>query len=93
MLDVREPFERELCAISVPETSEDLYIAMNTIPGRIDEVREACALGRMVVYCHHGVRSRMVVDWLSGNGLSGVANLEGGIAAWSETVDPTVRRY
>ena len=93
VLDIREQFERATCMITVPATSVDLYIPMNSLPGRIDEVSGTCALGQIVVYCHHGVRSRMVVDWLLGNGLSGVANLEGGIAAWSETVDPSVRRY
>jgi sulfur-carrier protein adenylyltransferase/sulfurtransferase len=51
------------------------------------------ARGPTVVYCHHGVRSRSVVDWLTRQNVARVFNLEGGIDDWSEVVDPTVPRY
>ena len=78
LLDVRRPEERAFCAIPVPPTAIDIHIPMDEIPARLDEVRAALRRGPMVVYCHHGVRSRMVAEWLRGQGVSGAINLEGG---------------
>ena len=65
------------------------------IPSRLEELRAVIArcADRLVVYCHHGVRSRSVADWLARQGVERVFNLEGGIDAWSEVVDPGVPRY
>jgi rhodanese-related sulfurtransferase len=54
-------------------------------------VREADA--PVLVYCHHGVRSMHAAAWLAAQGLPGVANLSGGIDAYSREADPTVPRY
>jgi rhodanese-related sulfurtransferase len=47
----------------------------------------------MVVFCHTGVRSGMVTQWLRQQGFDRAWNLQGGIDAWARTVDPTLRRY
>jgi len=47
----------------------------------------------IVVYCHHGVRSRPVCEQLLQRGFTNVHNLVGGIDAWSATVDSSVPRY
>lgn len=47
----------------------------------------------IVVYCHHGVRSRTAAEQLLGKGFTNVHNLVGGIDAWSATVDDSVPRY
>lgn len=44
-------------------------------------------------HCHHGVRSQEAGLQLIEEGFRNVYNLKGGIAAWSELVDPTVPRY
>jgi len=93
LLDVREPAERAFAAIPAPSSSGDLFIPMGEAPSRIDEIREALARGPVIVYCHHGVRSMMVAQWLAAQGLDGAINLAGGIDAWSVEVDPTVPRY
>jgi rhodanese-related sulfurtransferase len=93
VLDVRRPEERAFCAIAVPPSALDVYVEMDEIPERLEEVRAASRHGPLVVYCHHGVRSRMVAVWLEGNGITGVSNLDGGIEAWSRDVDPKVPRY
>jgi rhodanese-related sulfurtransferase len=46
-----------------------------------------------VVFCHHGVRSLSVVDWLRRQGLENCRSMSGGIDLWSLQVDATVRRY
>jgi rhodanese-related sulfurtransferase len=93
VVDVREPVERSFCAIKLPPTVTDLHIPMGDVTSRLEEFRTAATLGPILVYCHHGVRSRMVVEWLSRQGVPGVLNLEGGIDDWSEAVDPGVPRY
>jgi rhodanese-related sulfurtransferase len=85
LLDVREPYERRMAAI-VPS----LYIPMNEVPDRLAEVPRD---REVVVYCHSGARSMMVAGYLEENGFPTVANLAGGIDAWSVRVDPTVPRY
>jgi rhodanese-related sulfurtransferase len=93
LLDVREPHERSFCSITVPPTAGDLFIPVREIPSRLDVVQDALRRGPLVVYCHHGVRSRDVAEWLVERGLSGIINLRGGIDAWSREADTTVPRY
>ena len=47
----------------------------------------------MVFQCHHGMRSLKAAEHFLTQGFKNVYNLEGGIDAWSQTVDPSVRRY
>lgn len=93
LLDVREPAERSFAKIAVPEGGGDLFIPMREVASRVDEIRQALALGPLVVYCHHGVRSMAVARWLAAQGLGPIVNLKGGIDAWSIEVDPGVPRY
>jgi len=93
LLDVREPSERAFCAIAVSPPAGDLHIPMREIPARLDDIQAALVRGPLVVYCHHGIRSRNVAEWLADRGWTGILNLQGGIDAWSVEVDPTVRRY
>ena len=85
LLDVREPHERELAVIE-----PSVHIPMNEVAARIDELPKGKEL---VVYCHSGARSMMVASFLEHRGFAPVANLAGGIDAWSRTVDPNVPRY
>ena len=47
----------------------------------------------LVVICHHGARSQMVVDFLRSAGFNNAVNLDGGIDAWACDVDPSMPRY
>ncbi len=47
----------------------------------------------IVFHCHHGTRSRAAAEHFLKQGYTNVYNLEGGIDAWSLTVDPSVPRY
>ena len=89
LVDVREHWERERAVIP-----DSLHVPLMELPSHLD------ALPRdrdVVVYCHHGTRSRQAVMWLAAQGLGGepqrLANLSGGIDAWSRTVDPTIEQY
>ncbi|HZP06634.1 MAG TPA: rhodanese-like domain-containing protein [Terracidiphilus sp.] len=48
---------------------------------------------RLLVICHHGVRSMNVTVWLRDQGFEQAQSLRGGIEAWSLEVDPSVGRY
>jgi rhodanese-related sulfurtransferase len=93
LLDVREPSERAFCSIPVPSPAGDLHIPMREIPAHLDDIQGALARGPLVVYCHHGIRSRNVAEWLADRGLNGILNLRGGIDAYALEIDPRVRRY
>lgn len=85
LLDVREPWEWERARI---EGSQ--HIPMREVPARLEEIdpeREVVAI------CHHGARSQQVAMFLEKNGFSRVHNLQGGVDAWSRTVDPAVPLY
>jgi rhodanese-related sulfurtransferase len=85
VLDVRESWERDLA--SLPDT---LDIPMNEIPQRLVELPRDRDI---VVMCLAGGRSRRVADYLLAQGFTRIANLTGGIRAWSEQVDPEVPVY
>jgi sulfur-carrier protein adenylyltransferase/sulfurtransferase len=85
LLDVREPFERELAAVE-----PSLHIPMREVASRLDEIPRDRTV---VVYCHSGGRSALVAGYLEHHGFSAVANLSGGIDRWSREVDPNVPRY
>jgi rhodanese-related sulfurtransferase len=84
LLDVREPWEHELAALPAAR-----LIPMEELPLRAAEIERD---REVVVYCHHGIRSAAVSEWLRGLGVRAV-NLAGGIDAWAVRVDPSLRRY
>jgi rhodanese-related sulfurtransferase len=89
LLDVREPWEVEIASIQIPGATT-LAIPMNEVPGRFQALDGAPSV---VCICHHGMRSAQVVAFLERQGIDAVYNLAGGIAAWSQSVDPRVPTY
>ena len=85
LLDVREPWEVELCRIE-----GSAHIPMHLVPMRCEELDSARDI---VVICHHGGRSMQVAMFLERKGFGTVFNLMGGVEAWAGEVDPTMRRY
>jgi rhodanese-related sulfurtransferase len=67
-----------------------LHIPMAEIPAQSDNLPTDQLL---VVICHHGARSQMVVDFLRSAGFDNAVNLDGGIDAWACDVDPSMPRY
>lgn len=85
LLDVREPWEFDVCRI--PEAK---LMPMRSVPARFMELdRDA----ETVVICHHGARSYQVAMFLEQQGFSKILNLYGGVAAWAQQVDPTMPTY
>lgn len=85
LLDVREPWEVEICAIPGA-----INIPMGTVPGRIGELPEDRDI---VVVCHHGARSMQVTMFLRGRGFEQASNLKGGVDAWARQIDPAMPTY
>ncbi len=86
LLDVREDWETQLA----PVPTEIVHIPMGQIAKRLGELDP---LKETVVICRSGGRSLEVARFLSGNGFASVANLAGGILAWSADLDPRIPRY
>lgn len=84
-LDVREAWELETAAVAGAT-----HIPMGEVPRRLSELDPTRPL---VVMCHHGRRSAQVGMLLERNGFAEVINLAGGIAAWSDLVDPSIPQY
>jgi rhodanese-related sulfurtransferase len=47
----------------------------------------------LVVMCRSGGRSMQVARFLEARGFRSVSNLTGGILAWGERIDPSLRPY
>ncbi len=89
LLDVREPWEVQTASVR-SEGFELLAIPMNELPSRAAEI----ALdARIACLCHHGSRSQHVAAFLVRHGVQTVANVAGGIDAWSRQHDTSVPRY
>jgi sulfur-carrier protein adenylyltransferase/sulfurtransferase len=85
LLDVREPFEYEMCHIPGSK-----LIPLGELQQRFGELSPS---DEIVVYCHVGVRSARAVELLSSRGFAKARNLIGGIRAWADSVDPSMPVY
>lgn len=89
VLDVREPWEQQTAQVKADGFSV-VAIPMNQLPARLGELDPSLAVACL---CHHGARSQRVALFLAQNGFGRVANVAGGIEAWSRELDPAVPRY
>lgn len=88
LIDVREVQEHQIARIGDSE-----LIPMRTVPAALSSLEEKADSGLVVVFCHHGMRSLQVVNWLRQNGLEACQSMAGGIDLWSIDIDPAVPRY
>jgi rhodanese-related sulfurtransferase len=86
LIDVREPWEFSTAKV---EGSE--LMPMGDVPSRAHQ--ELDPEERLLVMCHHGVRSMNVTVWLRNQGFENAQSVRGGIDAWSAEVDPKMPRY
>jgi rhodanese-related sulfurtransferase len=85
IVDVREPHEWDICRIEGAT-----LIPLGELPQRMEGLDRGC---EMVVLCKMGGRSARAVAFLRQQGFENVHNLDGGILAWIDRVDPTQRKY
>jgi adenylyltransferase/sulfurtransferase len=84
LIDVREPYEYQIAQIG------GKLIPQNEVPQRLAEIDRN---REIVVHCRSGARSQRIAEFLKQSGYPNVANLAGGILAWSDEIDPTVKKY
>ena len=85
LLDCREPWEHQTCSIAGSR-----LIPMKQVPQHLEELK--AEMREIVVYCHHGMRSLSVANYLRAQGIAALS-LSGGIDHWSQEIDPALARY
>lgn len=85
ILDVRNPPEYQICRIA-----GSTLIPLPALPQRLAELDRGREL---VVHCKSGMRSQQAIGILRQAGFTKVTNLQGGILAWAERVEPAMPRY
>jgi adenylyltransferase/sulfurtransferase len=85
ILDVRNPPEFEIGRIP-----GSVLLPLPELPQRLAEVPRD---REVVVHCKSGMRSQKAIAFLKQQGYSNLVNLQGGILAWAERIDPAVPKY
>ncbi len=88
LIDVREPYEYATAKIAGSE-----LVPMRSVPAQLQSLEAKSDEGVLVIYCHHGMRSLQVANWLREQGIAECQSMAGGIDAWSLEIDPSVPRY
>ncbi len=85
LLDVREQQEFDMCRIP-----NSVLIPLGEVPARMEEIPKD---RQVYVHCRSGVRSANAVKFLQQAGYETIANVEGGILAWADRIDPSMPKY
>jgi adenylyltransferase/sulfurtransferase len=85
LIDVREPYEWDICHI--PGAT---LIPLGQLPSRMSELDSA---DEIVLQCKSGARSARALKLLQEAGFAKLNNVEGGIVAWADNIDPSVPKY
>lgn len=88
LIDVREAAEYQQAHIEGAE-----LIPMRSVPAELQHIEGLADDATVIVFCHHGVRSLQVVNWLRQQGVEACQSMAGGIDRWSLEIDPAVPRY
>jgi rhodanese-related sulfurtransferase len=93
LLDVREDYELQSAALP-PGVFE--FVPLSELAARQTAALPDAARNKdakIVVFCHHGVRSAQVTAWLRQQGWTNVLSMAGGIDAYAQEIDPSVGMY
>jgi len=85
LLDVREPWEFDICNID-----GSVNLPMGQIPQNMDRFRD---VEEIIVICHHGIRSQQVIWFMQQLHEIELINLDGGVDAWAREIDPDMPVY
>ena len=85
LVDVREQWEFDICQIKGAILKPMGEITKSYVNLNKDS--------KIALYCHSGIRSMHVADFLLSQGFQSLANLQGGIEAWTKEIDTTLERY
>jgi molybdopterin/thiamine biosynthesis adenylyltransferase/rhodanese-related sulfurtransferase len=85
VIDVREPDEYQIARIQgVP------LVPLSLLPQRFTELDPN---QQLYIHCKSGVRSMKALRFLREQGFKYAKSVKGGIAAWSDQIDPGVAKY
>jgi molybdopterin/thiamine biosynthesis adenylyltransferase/rhodanese-related sulfurtransferase len=85
LIDVREPHEVDICTLGGE------LIPMGELPQQVSKISRD---KKVVIYCRSGARSGRMVQWLEQNHqFTNLYNLQGGILAWADEIDPDMATY
>jgi len=84
LVDIRQEWEHKTCRIEGAT-----LVPMETMGAHLPLFEAA---EEVVLYCHHGVRSLNAALMLRQQGIA-ARSMSGGIARWSEEIDPSVPKY
>ncbi|HEX8692371.1 MAG TPA: molybdopterin-synthase adenylyltransferase MoeB [Longimicrobium sp.] len=87
IIDVREPFEWDIANLGGYGAR---LIPMRELPRRLGEIDPG---ETVVMQCRSGTRSAQTTAFLRRQGYPRVWNLQGGILAWADEVDPSLQKY
>jgi len=85
LIDVREKSELDVCKIDGA-----INMPLSSITETFSDLDPSQSYS---IYCHHGMRSMQVANFLLSKGFQSLFNLKGGIDAWSIEIDNSVERY
>lgn len=85
LLDVREPYEYEICRLE-----PSVLMPLGQVAARVDEIPTDRQVG---VLCRSGVRSAQAVEFLRHAGVPRAINITGGILDWADKIDPSMPKY
>ena len=85
IVDVREDWEYALCHVD-----GSIHMPLSTLAS---EYMNLPTDKPIVVMCHHGGRSAKAVVFLQQQEIAGAINLKGGIHAWAQRIDPSMKTY
>jgi rhodanese-related sulfurtransferase len=84
LIDVREDFEYEM---------SNLGGQLIPLGGILIETEKIDREKPVVVMCRSGKRSAVAIMQLEQQGFTNLYNLQGGITAWAQEIDPTIQVY
>jgi rhodanese-related sulfurtransferase len=84
LIDVREDFEYETSNLG------GLLIPLSGILIESDKIDKTKPV---IIMCRSGKRSAAAIMQLEQKGFTNLSNLQGGILAWAEDIDPTISVY
>ena len=85
VIDVREGWELDISKVDFAR-----HMPMAMFPTRLNELDPETPI---IVMCRSGGRSMQIATLLAARGFRSVSNLTGGILAWGERIDPSLRPY
>jgi adenylyltransferase/sulfurtransferase len=91
LIDVREPWEQEICRIAGGESMP--MSQLRVLPDPVGALDDLTGGRPAVLYCKSGARSGQLLSALNGAGVTGIGHLTGGVLAWIDQVDPGLTRY